>query len=124
MSTTKAVVQGAVLGFQNPAHTGSISFLSAPSNKVSAEGKGIYKGAVQFQIAAGMGDGTGCISSAAYTDTFSPQSTKNLVEGDAPLREDDTKSIVSIPGMNGINPCTISTVVVVNDAGQSKVIME
>lgn len=129
MALKLAVVDGGALGFKAsaPPVTGVVSFVSAPSTKagalVSSLFKGIYKGNVQFKVASGCTNGT-CTSDADYFNTFSPGSTKNKVEGDFPLREDDEKAC-SIPGKTGGgSACTISATIIVTNAGQTKVKME
>ncbi len=122
MANMKPVVQGGTLKFQIPAHVGNISFITPPSSKVLAESKGIYKGSVQVQVAAGATDGS-CTTTAPFVATFSPLAVKNAVENEKPLREDDTV-IVSIPGvLSGGGSCTFIATVVIDDPGQTKVTM-
>jgi hypothetical protein len=119
MPNKKVVVQGAILGFQAPV-TGTATFTSAPSLKVKAENKGIYKGSVGFVVNPGTTDGT-YTTNSPQTGTFSPQAIKTKVENDKPLREDDKKTLV-LNGLNGGGvPGTFSATIIIQDAGQTKV---
>ena len=124
MSRELVVNSNGSLGFQEVDIFGTISITDSPSDKVKAEGFGVYKGdaladVVNFNITGAVqGD---CAQAGTFNDFFSPSVLKNKVEGKKPLRENDSKS-VSIPGVKpDTTACIINGTVVVSSPGQSTV---
>ena len=109
---------------QLSAGTGNISITNQPSQKVKCDGKGAFKGEIQFSISGfmgttitnGDGQGSGSISGTS-------QSVK--IEGANAVLQNDTSGSVTLTGTmtTQTGPVTVTEVVTVkvSDAGQSKV---
>ena len=111
---------------QLSAGTGSISITSQPSQKIKCDGKGAYKGQIQFSISGYMGtnitngDGQG-------SGSISGTSRCVKIEGQTAVLQNDTSESVTINGTkpsssgSGTEPAVDVITVKVSDAGQSKV---
>lgn len=104
---------------------GTLEIVSAPSAKMSAEGKGVYKAPLQFTLigadATGFDPGTvatdGPASINASVETFS-------VEGALVIRVDDNNPTVKMTGTINGTPAKFIEPWKITSAGQSTVLAD
>lgn len=119
-------VQGCELEFVNPAHSGDIKIETTPSQKVLADGKGVYHGTLQITIANFTGgDITVSKSGATVTPgTLNGGSTTTKAEGDPVVLQGDTSEDITVVGLkpqgNTTVTATATTKVKIKKAGQTK----
>jgi hypothetical protein len=102
---------------------GSFTITSTPSIKVKAEGKGIYRGTLNFSFSGGTYAG-GVSSSATGSGSINFTATKTKADGQFVLRKDDSGTVsgtyqVPPPPPGVTSPFTAS--VEISDANQTKV---
>ena len=121
MANKEIAVEGMTLGYSSTIAGGVPSVTGSASVKVKAESKGVYKDTLAVSVPSGITDSAGCVSSAPMATTISATAQKVKADGVFVLRVDDESAMLSIPGMIGQSACTISTKVVIKNAGQTKV---
>jgi hypothetical protein len=123
MAKKELTVQGAVLKVTIAGGSGTAAITGAPSTKVLAEGKGVHKHNMSFQV-TGATNGT-CTQNAPYVNMIPATAVKNKVEGVAPVRKGDYVSVSDIPGiLSGGGACVIAATIEVDNPGQTSVLGE
>jgi len=130
----KAVaVDGCTLTITTAGVNGTITIVSIPSLKSSAESKGIYSGDMQLLITGITGiPPAGSSSPGTASCSISPTAQKNKADGQLVVRVGDKVEQVSAVGATEPNPpppgntkpSTIIFDVEITDAGQTKVLAE
>lgn len=103
---------------------GVASITSLPSTTVKAEGNGVYRGQLSINVSGVTNSKSNAtVPGPTVAVTMNPTSTKALVDGDAPIREDDTVTGTAYPTTTSSPPVTVPTAftVKVTGAGQSSV---
>jgi hypothetical protein len=120
MSLKEVAVSGMTVGMTNPAITGSVSITGSASTKVKADSKGVYCGDTGVAIA---GAGLGTCQGASGSGDIKVTATKVKGENKFVLRKGDQTDTITANGTDSGTgaACTISIVVEVQDAGQTKV---
>lgn len=122
MAMKEIAVQGMTLGYSSPITGSAPTVVGIPSIKVKAESKGVYKDTLAVLVPVGITDAANCVSTAPFPTTIVATAQKTKADGTFVLRVDDESAQLSIPGLiGGSSACTISTKVVIDDAGQTKV---
>lgn len=110
-------VVGANTKIQEAGHSGTI-ILGVPGTKLKADSKFVYKDLTVVNISAGS-NGAGC-ANASGVGVMNATSTKVKTEGQFVLRKGDT-GVVPMTGTDGGgNPCSYTSTVEIDNAGQAK----
>lgn len=110
-------VEGCTFSFQQGA--GQVQVVSQPSQKVKAEGKGVYAGQLQVQVQNYTGGSISSGGSGVASIAGSSQYVK--AEGQAVLLEGDNVQIVLSGTSATGSPTTQNDVIQIEKAGQQKV---
>lgn len=109
-------VEGLTFSTSGASTVGEITINSTPSSKTSASGKGVYRGPLSITL-TGFGI-SGC-ESGVGNGSIPPTSTKELVDGLAPIREGD-QVVITVTGTTGTSSCEFPVTIKVDSAGQNK----
>lgn len=116
-------VEGLTLADDTAGNTTTVAVAptAVPSTKVKAEGKGVYAGGLDIQIASGSGVPGSCVLAAPVLDTIDPTAAKTKAEGALVMRQEDSKTIQATGVPPGGGSCPLTFTIRISDAGQTKV---
>jgi hypothetical protein len=123
MALKEIAVDGLTLVDDNATNTVPFDYeiTSVPSQKVKAEGGGVYKQSLNFTIPTGQGISGMCVLAAPLIGSISPTATKTKAEGGLVLRKGDSVTVVGSGQSPSGTSCPLTFNVRISDAGQSKV---
>jgi hypothetical protein len=123
MSAELVAVDGLSLVDDNVSNTTTVAVTPGylPSEKVKAQGKGVYKKELQVTIASGSGIAGSCVLVAPVNGKIDPTAIKVKAEGELVMREQDGATIDAQGQTPQGAPCNLSFNIRIDNAGQTKV---
>lgn len=109
---------GLTFRFQNPAHSGIVSVVTASNPNMKIDSSNTYAGVITVSITNGT---DGSITNATGTGTITPTSTSTKLDSNFVIREEDQSIVITMTGLSPSPPpptSTYTTVVIVDTAGQ------